>query len=457
MSALDEREEGAMSGGDDVIAALATPFGEAAIAVVRLSGADVEPVAAKVLRSRLPMTQWPDRTAVLATVVDGSGAEIDEVLATLYRAPASYTGETVLEISGHGGVLVAQKVLEALFEAGARAARPGEFTQRAFMNGKLDLTQAEAVMDLIRARSGQAMEAARRQLGGALGRETMALRQQLIEVTAELEAYIDFPEEDIDAEAGQAMQARLREVQGRVGELLATADRGRILREGLSTAIVGEPNVGKSSLLNFLSGEDRAIVSERPGTTRDTVEGFINLRGVPLRLIDTAGLRESGDEIERLGMERSRRALEAADLVLLVVDGSCERREPLPEHEGMLLVLNKADRHRHESWEGVDGVWVSCLERTGVDELAERVWRLAMAGEGRASAALPAINARHQACLRRAREALDAALGALVDGLEIEFVAADLREAVAAIGEIAGKIEVDEVLGEIFGRFCIGK
>lgn len=444
---------------DDTIAALATPFGEGAIAVVRVSGPDVPAVAAAVLRASAPLSEWTPRQARRATVVAAEGAEIDDVLATWFPAPASYTGEQVLEISGHGGVLVARRVLQAVLAAGARPAGPGEFTQRAFLNGKLELTQAEAVMDLIQARTSLAMAAAKQQLDGALGRQTMELRAALIEVTAQLEAYIDFPEEDIDPETGAALAGRLRAVLERVRQLLATADRGRILREGLSTAIVGAPNVGKSSLLNYLCGEDRAIVSDRPGTTRDTIETFINLRGVPLRLIDTAGLRESADDIERLGMERSRAALAAADLVLWVVDGSLPAAEAgaAPEHPSRLLVVNKADLPSHPDWSGADGVRVSCLEGSGVDELSARVEQLALGGAQGVSAGLPAINARHQACLSRAGEALAAALDALEQGLEPEFVAADLRAAMAAIGEVTGRIDADEVLGEIFGRFCIGK
>ena len=442
---------------DDIIAALATPFGEGAIAVVRLSGAGVDELATRVLRARRPVAQWPDRVGVLATVVGRDGAEVDEVLATLFRAPASYTGETVLEISGHGGVLVAQRVLQTVLAAGARLAGPGEFTQRAFLNGKLDLTQAEAVMDLIQARTGVAMAAAKQQLDGALGRETLALRQELIGVTAELEAYIDFPDEDIDPDTGAAFERRLREVLDSIENLLATAERGRILREGLSTAIIGAPNVGKSSLLNYLSGEDRAIVSELPGTTRDTIESFINLRGVPLRLIDTAGLRESEDDLERLGMARSRVALESADLVLQVVDGSQPVTTPPLDDSRVLLVINKADLPEHDDWRGTAGVRVSCQQRTGVEDLAERVWRKVLGQGGGVGAALPAINARHQACLGRAREALATALAAFAGGVEAEFVAADLRTAATSIGEVTGKIDADEVLGEIFGRFCIGK
>ena len=447
---------------EDTIAALATPFGEGAIAVVRVSGPGAVGLGGRVLRAARPGQDWQPRQAVRATVVTADGAGVDDVLATWFPAPASYTGEHVLEISGHGGVLVAQRVLAAVLAAGARPAEPGEFTQRAFLNGKLELTQAEAVMDLIQARSSLALAAAKQQLDGALGRETMDLRASLIEVTAQLEAYIDFPEEDIDPDTGASLTARIRAVLDRVGQLLATADRGRILREGLSTAIIGAPNVGKSSLLNYLCGEDRAIVSERPGTTRDTVETFINLRGVPLRLIDTAGLRESTDDIERLGMERSRAALAAADLVLWVVDGSRPAAEAgaapgHADHTNRLLVIHKSDLPRHDDWSGSDGVPVSSLRRTGVEQLAERVRQLALGSGAGIGSQLPAINARHQACLGRGRSALTAAVEAMEQGIEPEFVAADLRAAMTAIGEVTGRIDADEVLGEIFGRFCIGK
>ena len=326
----------------ETIAAVATPFGPGAISVVRVSGPGAGAVGERALAGFDPDRVSP-RMAVRKAVEDESGAVIDDVLATWFPGPASYTGEDVLEISGHGGVLVTQRVLERLVACGARVAEPGEFTQRAFLNGKLDLTQAEAVMDVISAQSDLALRAAQVQLEGRLGEETEVLRQQVIEVVAHVEAFIDFPEEDIDPETGNSLRERLLASEARIEKLLSTAEQGRLLREGVRTVILGAPNVGKSSLLNQLLGYDRAIVSATPGTTRDTVEEVVNIGGLPVRLIDTAGLRESVDEIEQEGMQRARAVVETADLVLEVCDASAPPRE----REGVnsphyLLVLNKS-------------------------------------------------------------------------------------------------------------------
>jgi tRNA modification GTPase len=301
----------------DTIAAISTAFGEGAIAVLRLSGPRAVNIADAVFRGKAALRDSPARSAQFGMVHD-AGHKLDEVLATVFRAPASYTGEDLVEISCHGGVLVTRRILETFLRHGARAAEPGEFTQRAFINGKMDLTQAEAVMDLISAQTDLALRAANEQLEGRLGDRIRALRETLLEMLAHVEAYIDFPDEDIDPETGDSLLRRIDQARSDVRKLLDTAAQGRVLREGVRTVIYGAPNVGKSSLLNRLLGYERAIVSARPGTTRDVIEEVINLRGIPLRLMDTAGVRESSDEIEREGIERTRRAFERADLVLHV-------------------------------------------------------------------------------------------------------------------------------------------
>ena len=356
----------------DTIAAIATPPGEGAVALLRVSGPEAVAIAARACHRPAGRTLagTEARRAYRATVRDVDGATLDEVLVTRFVSPASYTGEDVVEISGHGGPLVARRILEAIVSAGARVAGPGEFTQRAFLNGKLDLTQAEAVMDLIRAHSDLALRAANEQLAGGLGRRIESLRENLLNLVAHIEAYIDFPDEDITPETGAALLARLDDARAQVAALLDTARPGRILREGLRTAIVGEPNVGKSSLLNALAGRDRAIVSALPGTTRDTIEEFVSVRGLALRLIDTAGLRESADPVEREGIERARRELAGADLVLQVVDASQppESTAPLPAaadaEQVRFVVVNKIDLGMHQAWREQGEVPRLCVSYT---------------------------------------------------------------------------------------------
>ncbi|SKB04333.1 tRNA modification GTPase [Prosthecobacter debontii] len=445
----------------DTIAAISTALGEAAISVIRITGGGAFPLAEKVFRGSRSLHELQRRQAHLVTAVDASGDTLDQGLLLLFSAPASYTGEDVVEFHGHGGLLVTQKLLEAVLTAGARPAEPGEFTQRAFLNGKMDLTQAEAVMDLIHAQSTLALKAAHEQLGGAIGREATVLREELIPVLAHVEAYIDFPEEDISPDTGAALVAKMDHVLERTHRLLATSEQGRILRHGARTVICGEPNVGKSSLLNLLLGFERAIVSSIAGTTRDTIEEIIQVHGIPLRLVDTAGLRSSTDDIERIGIERTQRELERADLVLEVVDGSLPpaqaKRVTLPPGaEGRhLLILNKADQGLAPGWQ--EGISLSCRETTGVDALRDAIRAVVMrAGTMQADHPV-AINARHKACFERIADRVMAARVALIDGAGPEYVALDLREALQALGEVTGGVDIEQILDVIFSSFCIGK
>lgn len=386
---------------------------------------------------------------------------------SVHRGPASYTGEDVVEITCHGGMLVTRRVLDTLLAAGARGAEPGEFTRRAFLNGKMDLTQAEAVMDLIRAQTDLALRAAGEQLAGRLGTRIDALREDLLSLVAHVEAFIDFPDEDIDPTTGAALVSRVDGVAVELNRLLATAGQGRILREGVRTVIYGEPNVGKSSLLNALLGHERAIVSNTPGTTRDTIEEALNVRGLPLRLIDTAGLRASVDPLENAGMAHTRRTLARADLALRLVDASLPpppRGMPDPEPQVTavleLLVLNKADLGVHPAWElpaNPEGIRISCRTGEGLDALEDAVYRRITGGDLAWSDPTVAINARHQDCLQRARTALLASRQALETGVSPEFVALDLRAALDAVGEVVGGVDTETILGKIFATFCIGK
>jgi tRNA modification GTPase len=442
---------------NDTIAAISTPFGEGAIAVLRLSGPRAVELADSVFRAKIPVAELLPRVQHFGAIVDGA-EKLDEVLLTVFRAPASYTGEDVVEIAGHGGVLISRRILELLLRRGARAAHPGEFTQRAYLHGKMDLTQAEAVMDLITAQTELALRAATEQLEGRLGERIRDLRERILELLAHVEAFIDFPDEDIDPDTGDALLRKLDIVRAEIDTLLATADRGKVLREGVRTVIYGAPNVGKSSLLNLLLGHERAIVSAKPGTTRDVIEEVISLRGIPLRLIDTAGVRESEDEVERAGIERTWKQVERADLVLHVADANAERGEQDKDCGGRtLLVLNKVDLGENENWRGVDAVRISCLSGTGIDALAEAIVARVAGGHTAQRDWSVAINARHQGCLEDARRFADAARQGLVNGVSPELVAEELRSALDSVGEVVGKADSEDVLGKIFSTFCIGK
>lgn len=442
------------------IAAVASPPGTGAVALIRVSGRDAVSVTSRVFKGRA-VSRWEPRRQHFGAFVNPSGVKLDEGLLTWFPGPETFTGEDVVELACHGGALVTRRVLEALLGSGAVAAGPGEFSERAFLNGRMDLTQAEAIMDLIAAQSDLAMKAAGEQLEGRLGSEIEAIRQRLIGTLAHVEAYIDFPEEDIEpsslATLKEAVEAEIRSI----GRLLATADQGRILREGLLTVICGAPNAGKSSLLNALLGTERAIVSDQAGTTRDTIEEGINLKGIPLRLVDTAGIREGTGPVERQGIERSRAQIAKAGLVLLVVDasedGSAVADIEVPAGPGTVLVLNKSDLPCHPDWADAEGIRVSCLEPGSVDELKARLYERVVADHGIELSNLAAINARHQSCLRRAVPELEAANRLLSTGESPEFVASRLHSALGAVGEVVGKTDVEEILGEIFSQFCIGK
>jgi len=441
------------------IAAIATAPGTGAVSLLRISGPDSIQIAD--LATGGKASSVISRTSRYCKIYDADGEIIDDGLMTVFRAPNSFTGENSIEFTGHGGMLVTREVLGRFLSCGAIAAGPGEFTQRAFLNGKLDLTQAEGVMDLISAQTRLSLRAARSQLEGTLGKRTTAARDQLLETLAHLEAWIDFPEEDIDPQTGIHLRGKIAEVLSVVDSLLATADQGRVLREGVRTVIFGEPNVGKSSLLNRLLGFERAIVSDVAGTTRDTIEEIINLHGLPIRLVDTAGVREAGDEIEAEGIQRTVRQIEAADLLLEIADGSKPKPvEAVLPHTAAkhLRVLNKTDLGEHSSWTGFDAVRLSCETGFGFEALSDAIRDALHFSEADWGEHAIAINARHQASLITARTSLLAALDLLENpSNDTELAAIDLREALDALGEIPGKVDTEDLLGVIFSRFCIGK
>jgi tRNA modification GTPase len=445
--------------GATTIAALATPTGVGAVSLLRVSGPAALAVADLASAGRASL--MTPRTATRCRILDASGNTLDDGLMLVFRAPNSFTGEDCVEFAGHGGMLVTREVLTRLLACGAVPAGPGEFTQRAFLNGKLDLTQAEGVMDLIAAQTRLALRAARSQLEGHLGRRTAAARDQVLETLAHLEAWIDFPEEDIQPQTGAILRASVRTAIATINALLATADQGRVLREGARTVIFGAPNVGKSSLLNRLLGFERAIVSELAGTTRDTLEEIVSLHGIPLRLVDTAGVRQAADSLEAAGIQRTVRQIETADLLLEVADAS----QPQPAAIGIpatpakrLLILNKTDLGEHPSWDGSTGIRLSCASGAGFEALADAIRDSLHFSEVEWGDHAIAINTRHQASLQHARDALCAALE-LLENLanDPELAAIDLREALDALGEIPGRVDTEDLLGVIFSRFCIGK
>ncbi len=452
-----------MSRATDTIAALATPVGTSALAVIRASG----PECARLAQEIFGATPLP-RTVKRGDYVDRAGVLVDDVLFTLFVAPASYTGEDSLEISAHGNPLIAQKIVDDLLARGCRGAAPGEFTQRAFLNGRLDLAQAEAVMDVIHARSERALGAAHAQLRGALGRRMQELTTGLVALMARVEAYIDFPEEDLPAEDRAWMQAQVATLLANTHKIITTNNYGEILRHGIKTVIVGAPNAGKSSLLNRLVGRDRALVSPEPGTTRDFIEELISCGPHALRLIDTAGLNPTPTTVERMGIAKTLERLAEADLVLWVVDGSAPEVPSTPEIAAALAakrsikIFNKSDLGNlvHSPSLATTGsitVQVSALTGAGLDELQREITRLADALNPLVGDELIAINARHTQALRAASEALLAAQAKLADGSPMELLAADLRSALWNFGEIAGRIDHEAILDELFATFCIGK
>lgn len=442
----------------DTIAAISTPVGEGAIALLRISGQHAIDVADRIYRGREKPSEFPSHTQRLGEIVEADRL-VDQVMLSVHRAPASYTGEDLVEISCHGGILVSARVLEVCFRAGARAARPGEFSERAFLNGKMDLTQAEAIMDMIRAQSDLALRSATEQLEGRLGSEIQAIRNQLVEMLAHVEAAIDFPEEDIVPDEDDKLGARLDFVRQKISDLLATAEQGRILREGIRAVIYGPTNAGKSSLLNRLLGYDRAIVSNVPGTTRDTIEEVIKLRGIPIRLLDTAGVRDSEDELEREGIARAARSLETADLLLHIFDRNAPK--PAGFEQGSagrveLVLLNKRDLPEHSDWKHVDALRICCVEENGLEGLEEAILERISNYHLRPESSL-AINVRHRDCLGRALDSCEMARRTMKAGLAPEYMAVDLRAALRAVGEITGAENAEEILDALFAQFCLGK
>lgn len=456
----------------DTIAAISTPPGEGAISIVRLSGEDAVSIADLVFSAgKKQLCDVASHTIHYGHIIDRRREQLlDEVMVTVMRAPKTFTREDVIEINCHGGMVVANQVLQLLLREGARLAEPGEFTKRAFLNGRVDLSQAEAVMDLIRAKTDKAMQLAIQQLDGNLSQLIRTLRQEILETLAQVEVNIDYPEyDDVEELTTQLLLEKACFVQAQIQNLLVTAQQGKILREGLSTAIIGRPNVGKSSLLNHLLKEDKAIVTDIAGTTRDVIEEYVNVRGVPLKLVDTAGIRETEDIVEKIGVERSRKALSEADLVLLVLNQS----EPLTKEDQALLaatddskriiLLNKTDLPAQLSLEDLqeltteEPLSVSVLANTGLEQLEERIAALFFAGQTNEKDATYVSNVRHIALLEQSEAALAEVISGIEMGMPVDLVQIDMTRCWDYLGEIVGDSVQDELITQLFSQFCLGK
>ncbi|MBC2305366.1 tRNA uridine-5-carboxymethylaminomethyl(34) synthesis GTPase MnmE [Listeria booriae] len=456
----------------DTIAAISTPPGEGAIAIIRLSGDEAIQIADRIFYAQKSLGDVESHTIHYGHIVDPStGETVEEVMATVMRAPRTFTREDVVEINAHGGIVSVNRVLQLLLRNGAKLAEPGEFTKRAFLNGRIDLSQAEAVMDLIRAKTDRAMGVALQQMDGNLSRLIRSLRREILDALAQVEVNIDYPEyDDVEEMTQRMLVEKAQLVRASVEQLLLTAQQGKILREGLATAIIGRPNVGKSSLLNQLIQEEKAIVTDIAGTTRDIIEEYVNVRGVPLRLIDTAGIRETEDIVEKIGVERSRKALQEADFILLVLN----QHEPLSVEDEALfeavagqnfvVVLNKTDlaqnidiaRVRQLAGEN-PVVETSLVNEAGIAELELAIKELFFTGEIDAGDATYVSNARHIALLHEAIQAIDAVIEGVEAGMPVDIVQIDMTRAWDLLGEIIGESVQDELLDQLFNQFCLGK
>lgn len=456
---------------DDIITAISTPIGSGGIGIVRLSGKGCVSLADTLFQGRKKLSDKPSHTISYGHIRDPKTGEIiDEVLVSVMLAPHTYTKEDIVEINCHGGMLVTKRVLQAVLDAGARHAEPGEFTKRAFLNGRLDLTQAEAVIDLIHAKTEVSRQGAVDQLEGRLKTRVREMRNDVLDMIASIEAVIDYPEHDVEAETYQSMEQKSVALKEKMETLLSHADRGKILREGLQTVIVGKPNVGKSSLLNWFLEEERAIVTDIPGTTRDTVEEYINLDGIPMKIVDTAGIRETGDIVERMGVEKSKAYAKQADLILMMLDGSRpldeEDKEILAFIKGMpaLVLLNKSDLAQELSLAELTDylpkgqilpISVKCS--TGFDALIAAVKEMFFKGEAATAEDTLLGNIRHKNALLRAKEAMERCLVTIRTRMPEDFISMDLQEANDALGEITGDVANEEIIDRIFTKFCLGK
>ncbi|MGG3873272.1 tRNA uridine-5-carboxymethylaminomethyl(34) synthesis GTPase MnmE [Brevibacillus laterosporus] len=455
----------------DTIAGVATPMGEGGIAVIRVSGDDAISIVDKIYRGKNKLSTVDSHTIHYGALVDPvANEQVEEVLVSVMKAPRTFTREDVVEINCHGGLISVEKVLDLVLEHGARLAEPGEFTKRAFLNGRIDLSQAEAVIDLIRAKTDKALKVALSQVEGKLSKLIKGLRQELIEAMAHIEVTLDYPEHDVEEFTQNFLLGKCEEVKQQVARLLQTAKQGKILREGLSTAIIGRPNVGKSSLLNSFVQEDKAIVTEIAGTTRDVIEEYVNVRGVPLRLIDTAGIRETDDIVEKIGVEKSRQILQQVDLVLLMVNyNEFINDDDLAIFEAakglqVIIIVNKTDLEQKldidkvkEAFPSAPLILTSIKEEKGIDQLEQAIAHLFFTGRVQQEDMTYVSNARHINLLRQAEQAMADAIDGVHQQMPVDMVQIDIKKAWELLGEVIGESVGEDLIDQIFSQFCLGK
>lgn len=456
---------------DDTIAAIATAPGEGGIGIIRLSGSNALDIANKMFRPlyRDSIGDYAVRTLIYGNIYD-EGIVLDEVLLAYMKGPHSYTAEDVVEINCHGGFISVRKILELALKSGARMAEAGEFTKRAFLNGRIDLSQAEAVIDIINAKTDKSHELAQSQLEGSLSKKIKNLREMLTAVLAQVEVAIDYPEEDIEFITYKELIEKTEAIQKEVVQMYKTADTGKILREGLQTAILGKPNVGKSSLMNSILGENRAIVTDIPGTTRDIIEEFVNIKGIALKIVDTAGIRDTDDVVEKIGVEKSRKHLKSSDLTLVVLDNSREiDQEDIDILESVdrsktLVILNKIDLESKldldivkKYVDEINIINISALKNEGLDLLHDRIEDMVFSGEISNSGDVMITNSRHKDAIYKAMKAIEDAISSLNDEMSYDFIEVDLKDAWDALGYINGDTISEDLLDTIFSNFCIGK
>ena len=458
---------------DDTIAAIATAPGEAGIGIVRISGEKAVDIIDKIFRSKenKKLSQYKPRRITYGYIIEPDKEEkIDEVLVSYMKAPNTYTKEDIVEINCHGGMISVKKILGLVLNFGARIADPGEFTKRAFLNGRIDLAQAEAIMDLISAKTEKGFDVALNQLEGFLSKEVSKTREKLLGMLAHIQVSIDFSEEDIDEITLDNLLENSKEVEKSIRKLLDTSHTGKIIREGLSTVIVGKPNVGKSSLLNALIRESRAIVTDVPGTTRDMIEEHFSVKGIPLRLIDTAGIRETEDIVEKIGVERSKELFNLADLIIVMLDASSNLTKEdleiidLIGSRRALIIINKTDLPQRLDVDEVrdiigdkDIIEISILENIGIEKIEEALIDMVYQGEVKAKDSLLVTNMRHKNALERALKSIEDAIKAIKEQLPLDFIEVDIRDTWEALGEITGDAVGEDLLDHIFENFCIGK
>lgn len=453
----------------DTIAAIATPIGEGGISIIRVSGENALEIVNKIFRGA-NLNKVASHTIHYGHIIDYANKDVvDEVLVTVMLAPKTFTRENTVEVSCHGGLLVTQKILQLILDNGARMATPGEFTKRAFINGRIDLTQAESIMDIIEAKTDRARQVAMKQLEGGLLFEIRKLRQELLNTMAHEEVNIDYPEYDMDDVTSKEMYDKAQQVIKEIDKLLATAQEGKVVRSGFATAIVGRPNVGKSSLLNYLSKEEKAIVTNIAGTTRDTLEEYVSLKGILLKLIDTAGIRQTDDIVEKIGVERSKRAITESDLVLLLINSSEELTEEdqklleLTQDKKRIIILNKADQVAKITKKDIQKitdspiVTISVLKKKNMIGLEEAIKSLFLQGITDSKSEVMVTNQRQNDLLRKAKQSLIEAIEAINDNMPLDLVQIDLKEAWDSLGEITGDTAPDELITQLFSKFCLGK